>query len=243
MKNIIMKAEKPVRGGEKMKRMIITIFIISLFVLVGCQQNPSEKVLHYEANNEIIGTEKDEIIGDVSDTIYESIDRSNSEAEEMMVGPVEREGEEVTPSKGRYTISGGLSGRVVISDEQGNLLLEEILDQAYGVQSVTVDLNGSHSVYFDGVEEAMISPAQTNFSNELSAGIWEVGKDIEAGDYSVMAASEQAFGDLMIFEEGESTRLYEIIDTSPESMIEVSLEDGQKVKISGLAFLEFKPKS
>ncbi|MFD2043483.1 hypothetical protein ACFSTA_03735 [Ornithinibacillus salinisoli] len=226
-----------------MKRIVLLIFIACLFVLSGCQQQPSEKVLRYQENSEIIGTEKDEIIGEISDTIYESIDRSNSGAEEVVLFPIDREGEDIILPEGRYMITGGQSGNVIVNDEHGVLLFHGILDQAYGVASVTVDVNGSHSVHVDGLEEASITPVTTQLSNQLSTGIWEVGKDIEEGDYSVMADSGYAFGDLQIFEEGESTKVYEIIDSSPDSKIKVHLQDGQKIKITGVSNLQFEPQS
>lgn len=72
-----------------MKQMyFLIIVLICLFVLAGCSQNSpkSKKVLSYQENSEIIGEEKEEIIGEISDTMYESIDRSNAEAEEIVIG-------------------------------------------------------------------------------------------------------------------------------------------------------------
>ena len=232
-----------------MKRMLYLMFITCLFVLNGCSHEPSEKVLRYQDNNEIIGPERDKIIGEYSDTIYESIDRNNSKATEMMIGPIEGTGEDITPPEGRYTItsvpgSDGFpqSGRVLVYDEYGILLIDELIDYAFGVGSVTVNLNGTHTVHVDGLDEVLIVPATTQIMNELSAGIWEVGIDIEAGDYYVYADSEIAFGDLHIFEEGKSPRVFEFLNTSPESKIELQLIEGQKLRVSGLSILHFEPK-
>lgn len=226
------------------------MFITCLFVLIGCSHEPSEKVLRYQENNEIIGKERDEIIGEYSDTIYESIDRSNSKATEMMIGPIEGTGEDITPPEGRYTItsvpaSDGFpqSGRVLVYDEDGVLLIDELIDYSFGVGSVTVNLNGTHTVHVDGLDEVLFTPVTTQISNELSAGIWEVGQDIEPGDYYVYAASDFAFGDLHIFEEGESPKVFEFLNTSPESKIELQLKEGQKLRVSGLSLLHFEPKS
>ncbi|MEN2767599.1 hypothetical protein [Ornithinibacillus xuwenensis] len=233
-----------------MKRMIGLVFVTSLSVLIGCQEQPSEKVLHYQANNEIIGIEKEEIIGDISDTIYDSIDRSNLEAKEVFIHPIEGKGEDIVLPEGRYVIGIGevldglpQSGRILVYDDEGQLLLNELVDSAYGVNSVTLDLNGVHKVHIDGLDQALIVPASTQISNELTAGIWEVGKDIEAGKYSVIAASEFAFGDLQVFEEGESPKLYEILNSSTDSKIEIELKKGQKLKISGLSYLKFEPEA
>jgi hypothetical protein len=232
-----------------MKRIVFLSLITCIFVLIGCSQQPSDKVLLYEENNEIIGPERDEIVGEISDTIYDSIDRSNANAQEIMIGPIEGTGEDITPPEGRYTITGQSpngnpqSGRLLVYDENGTLLIDELIDYGYGVGSVTVDLNGSHTVHIDGLDQAAFTPTPTQISNQLSAGIWEVGTDIEAGSYSVMADSEFAYGDLIIFEEGKTTRVFEVLNTTPESKIDVTLTEGQKLKISGLSLLQFEPQS
>jgi hypothetical protein len=230
-----------------MKRIMILIFIVGVFVLTGCGQQPSEKVLAYDENHEIIGTEKDEIIGEVSDTIYDSIDRSNANAKELIVGPIEGLGEDITPPEGRYMITPGQSptgypqsGRVLIHDKDGILLYEALLDMASGVGSVTVDLNGSHTVHFDGIDQAILTPVPTEATTELTAGIWEVGKDIKAGDYAVNAESEYALGDLQLFEEGKKPRVFEFLNSTPESAVTITLKDGQKLKINTLSYVKFE---
>lgn len=59
---------------DKVKRMYFLIVLICLFVLIGCSQqsSKSEKRLSYQENSEIIGEEKEEIVGDISDTMYDS---------------------------------------------------------------------------------------------------------------------------------------------------------------------------
>ncbi|MFD1449614.1 hypothetical protein [Oceanobacillus sojae] len=229
----------------------LIIVLICLFVLAGCSQNSpkSKKVLSYQENSEIIGEEKEEIIGEISDTMYESIDRSNAEAEEIVIGPLPREGEEITPPEGRYSI--GISpedyyqsGRVLVYDEEDMLLIEALVDGYYGVSSITVDLNGSHTVYADGIDELILIPEETNSSNELTAGISEVGKDIEPGNYSVVTDSEYGMGYLEIFEEGEQPQVFEVLIDPLEPDIDVELKEGQKVKITGwngLYTLQFEP--
>jgi hypothetical protein len=229
-----------------MKRVLFLVLIIGLFVLSGCGQEPSEIVLAYQENSEIIGSEKDSIIGEVSDTIYDSIDRSNAKAEEIFLGPIEGQGVDITPPEGRYRISADMppdgmpqSGRILVHDEEGVLLLSEIIDYSFA-GSVTVDLSGSHTVHIDGLDYAMLIPEETKVSDDLSAGIWEVGKDIAAGNYSIFP-TDYGFGDLQIFEEGKSPRLFEFLNTSPETAVELELKEGQKLKITGIYSLKFKP--
>lgn len=232
-----------------MKQVIFLIIAFCLFVLTGCSEEPSEKVKLYEENNEIIGSENEELIGDISETIYNSIDRSNAEAEGIELSPIELLGEELVPAEGRYRIAAGeyhgvpQSGRVLVSDKDGKLLIDELLDYGYGISSVTVDLDGTHMVHVDGIDYVVITPVATELSNELTAGIWEVGKDIEAGAYSVIPAPDFSVGYLQIFEEGETPRVFEFLDASPNSKIEVQLKDGQIIKISSLNMLQFEPMS
>lgn len=230
-----------------MKRLLIFILLSCTFIFIGCSQEPSEKVAAYQENNEIIGPESEELIGNVSSTIYESIDRDNTEAEEILIQPVEGLGKQVTPPEGRYTISAGFdssgtpqSGRILVYDENEAFLIDELYDNGFGISGVTVDLNGSHTVHVDGIDQAMIVPAETQLSNELTAGIWEVGQDIEAGRYAVTPA-EYGFGYLHLFEEGESPKVFEFLNISPDAPIELDLEMGQKLRISGIHFLQFEP--
>ncbi|GIO25464.1 hypothetical protein [Ornithinibacillus bavariensis] len=229
-----------------MNRIFLLATITSLFVLTGCGQQPSEKLLAYEENHEIIGTEKDEIIGEVSSTIYDTIDRSNSKATELIVGPITAQGEDIIPPEGRYMITAAenltgkpQSGRVLIYDTDGVLLYETLLGMG-GVDTVTVDLNGSHTVHFDGIDQAIITPVPTGISNELTAGIWEVGTDIEPGDYSITTESEFALGDLQLFEEGKSPRVFEFLNSNPETAVNIQLKEGQKLKIDNLSYLKFE---
>lgn len=231
-----------------MKHRLLVLLLLSFTILfVGCSQEPSEKVQAYEDNFEILGEERDELIGDVSETIYESIDREHTDLEEIIIFPIDKLGEQVTPPAGRYRIGVGefsmtnapQSGRIVIYDENDKLLMDELYDQFYGVGSVTVDLNGSHTVHADGIDSLSLLPVETAFATDLHAGIYEVGKDIEAGAYEIMA--ELGFGYLYLFEEGKEPRVFEFLNTSPESNIKLELEDGQKLRISGIALVHFTP--
>lgn len=226
------------------------IFFLSIgfcFVLImGCSSQPSEKVIRYQENNEIIGEEKDELIGDISPTIYETVDRNNEDAEEVIIFPVERPGSSVIPPPGRYTIYpnqvGGdpIAGRVVVYDENEVLLVEETIDSNFGLSGVTVNLDGSHTVYIDGLDHVSIVPTPNEgSSNELGAGIWEVGKDIEPGNYTVEAESDYFYGYLQLFEEGKEPRVFEILNNPTRSTVNVDLEEGQILKITGLSYLKF----
>lgn len=228
-----------------MKHIYFSALMFCFLLLIGCSEETSQKVLSYQENNEITGEEREELIGDISPTIYESGDRDNKNAEEIYIQPVDKQGEKLTPPAGRYIITAGdlggepQSGRVLVYDANGLLLIEELLDSYIGVGSVTVNLNGSHTVHVDGIDELLVSPVPTTTSNELTAGIWQVSEDIDAGNYTVVA-TEYSFGYLQIFEKGETPRVFEILNNPTNSTINLQLKEGQILKISGVDYLKFE---
>ena len=82
MKNIMQKWFKLIGG-----KMGLSFLIAScLLMLSGChplQQSESDKIDPYEKNFEIVGSEKDELIGKVNPAIFTTVDRSNKEAEQV----------------------------------------------------------------------------------------------------------------------------------------------------------------
>ncbi|MHA6253273.1 hypothetical protein [Oceanobacillus sp. CAU 1775] len=228
-----------------MKKFLLLLFVSCTFLLVACSEEPSEKVAAYQDNFEILGEERDELIGDVSDTIYESIDRDATDPEEIFLSSIGKDGVQITPPAGRYWIgSMGFSGapesgRIVVYDEDDKLLIDQLYDQGFGGSSVTVDLNGTHTVHIDGLNEAQITPVETEFYNELTSGIWEVGKDVEAGEYDIMG-TDYGFGYLHVFEEGKEPRVFEFLNSSPDSQVRLELKAGQKLRVSSV-FIQLTP--
>lgn len=224
-------------------RGILLLFVVVL--LGGCNRYLNAPSFNHmtvvEKNSELVGDEKEEIVGNVSKTIFDSIDRSNSNAESVETGVIEKTGMEIQVSEGRYLIFAGPAGNVFIYDDEGDLLIRELFDTMSGASSLTVDLSEQHTLFFDGgLEGATIRPAETLISNELTPGIWEVGKDIQEGTYSI--SIEYGIGHLQIFELDEEVRVYELIGgdyTQTESMVQ--LVDGQKLKITGVPLVQFEP--
>ena len=227
-------------------RLSIVLLIIVLLMLTGCGRllnAPSyNNMTAIEKNSEIVGDEKNEIVGNISKTIFDSVDRANLKAETYETGVIEKSGMEVKVPEGRYIIFAGMAGNVFVYDEQGDLVIRELFDGFYGVDSLTIDIRDDYTVFFDGGNEgATIMPAETIISNELTPGIWEVGVDIEAGKYSI-SVGEGVLGHLQIFELDKEVQVYELIGggtTRTES--DVQLVDGQKLKITGIKFIQFKP--
>lgn len=231
----------------KGSRLSLALVVIVILLLSGCNRvlNASSfnNMSAIEKNSEIIGEEKKGIIGDVSQDIYQSIDRSNLKAETLETGIIQKSGMEVKVPEGRYTIHAGAAGNVFVYDEEGELLIRELFDSMFGVETIQLDIGDNYTIFFDGgLYGATLSPAETLMSNELTSGIWEVGLDIEAGNYSV-TAEEGILGYLQVFEIDEEVRLYELIGgATVQTTSDVLLVDGQKLKITGVPLAKFTPK-
>lgn len=225
-----------------MKRLSFIALLFVSIILSGCnQQVVSEKVLTYQENREIIGDEKEKKIGTVSQSIYETSDRSNTNAFTVDIPLERKKGGEVSLPSGRYVIEGNPTGNIYVYDEKGELLYREILGFV-GVPSITLDINETHRIVADGgFDSVLVSPTSTQLLTSLSAGVWDVGLDIEPGIYSVSAG--YGMGYLHIFEKNEEPQLFELISSqwaSTEAMVE--LKKGQKLKITGTGMLNFNDK-
>jgi hypothetical protein len=219
-----------------MKRIVI---VICLLILGGCQA-PSEQSLHYQENYEITGREKEEILKKTSDSIFMSINRDNTKAKEDTIDAIYNEGKDIVLPEGRYRITGQLTGNVFIYDEQESLLFHDLIGPPpLGVESITVDMDGKNILHVDGFEQVNIMPVDTVLSTELTPGIWEVGKDIKAGTYSVTGND---LGYLEVFEQGTTPRLYEVIGGESQSETDLELKNGQKLRITGLLKVQFELK-
>ncbi|MCG7344609.1 hypothetical protein MHZ92_10710 [Sporosarcina sp. ACRSL] len=228
-------------NGSKMgTSLLIASFLL---LLTGChplQQSKFVKVAPYEKNFEIIGSERDDLIGQVNPAIFAQVDRSNVHAEQVESGVFTREGVKVTLQPGRYSITGYPTGNIFIYDENGELIIRDIVGFA-GVGSLTVDIVETYTVFADGgYDHVSFTPVPTQLATNLTPGIWEVGLDIEAGDYIV--GSEYGLGYLEIHEKGKEPHLYEVIGgTQTGSKTRLKLTVGQKLKVTGISLVQFSP--
>lgn len=213
------------------------LLMMSGLLLVGCSRYINaptfQNVTPAEKNGEMMGIEKDVLVGEMSDTIFEEIDRSFKMEEPLETGVIEKSGMEVKVPEGRYTIYGGRAGSVSIYDEQGKSLMKETFDQYYGVMSLTVDLSERHTIFFNGgFEGATITYPEERVPNELTTGIWSVGEDIDAGEY--LFSTSGLIGYVQVFERGKEVRVYELLGREPaNSKSNIRLENGQKIKLTG----------
>lgn len=221
----------------------IILLFITPFILSACEEKvvTSDKINAYHDNSEVIGDEKDEMVADISHTIYESIDREQTQSDFITVQVIDKEGEEVQVPEGRYMISGIAAGTVTVRDKQGDILYETpLVSEGIGIGMVTLDLTEDHVIHVDGFEEAFIQPAEDLPPNELGAGIWEVGKDIEPGKYTAQGSE---YGYLQLFQEEKSPKVYEFHGEHLQDPIHMELVAGQKIKITNMNFIFFEPQS
>ncbi|WP_252502477.1 hypothetical protein [Sporosarcina sp. Marseille-Q4943] len=231
------------KNGVGWKRTFL-LFAACLCTLAGChplQGAGNEKNVSYERNFEIIGPERDELIGNVNQALFNTVDRSNERIGESTAPIMSKDGKRFSLLSGRYLLHGYPVGNVFIYDKKGDLIIREIVGGSGGVRSLTMDIDKTYSIHVDGGYAAITAePHPTMFSNELTAGIWEVGLDIEAGDYVV--TSPWGLGYLEIHDKGEEPRLYEIIGGDGiKSESRVTLTDGQILRITKVSMVEFAP--
>lgn len=236
MKNII-------RNRLDAKGIVIGIFVCML-ILLGFYNyqgtKPKNRVI-YTDNYELTGTAKDEIIGSVHPAIFTTVDRSNKEAEEVFGPMPTKRGAKLNLETGRYELTGNPAGNIYIYDKDNNLLVQEIVGNRAGVPTLTVDIDSTFTLVFDGgYNTVTIEPVETELSTELTAGIWDVGLDIEPGNYAISIPN--GYGFVQILDEGKAPRLFELMAgglTNSKSMIQ--LKEGQKVRVTKVPVVYFEP--
>ncbi|MDW0118267.1 hypothetical protein QTL97_15140 [Sporosarcina thermotolerans] len=230
--------------GNSRWRLIVTVGL-TVGILAGCNEFPevaSEIVAPYEKNYEIVGLEKDALLDSNNHAIYRTVNRENKGVEPVTIPVVPIEGKEVSLKTGRYIITGYPAGNIFIYDENRNLLLTELVGSYAGVSSLTVDIDASYTVRADGgYDSVQITPISTSLSTDLSAGLWNVGQDIESGDYDITI--EHGYAYLHVFEEGKEPIVYELIGgTVGKTDGHVKLKEGQMLRVTKTSMLKFTPR-
>ncbi|MCG3089529.1 hypothetical protein [Sporosarcina cyprini] len=238
MKNIMRQASKGNTAG------IAGTFCLLLLMAVGmagCSEVPKSPEINsaYEQNFEIIGPEKEKMLGAVNPGIYQMVDRENRSAEPVSIPVVPKEGTEVKLKSGRYMFTGYPTGNIFVYDEKGDLILSEIVGSYAGSGSLTIDIQSSYTVRADGGYDSVeITPVPTALATDLTTGLWDVGQDIEPGDYEI--ALDYGYGYLHVFEEGKEPRVFELIGGEiAKSDGHVTLEEGQVIRVTGTSLIRF----
>lgn len=137
---------------------------------------------------------------------------------------------------GRYVVK-ATSGSGNFTNDSGdiNAILGTTVDNTLGqVDSYTVDLKKNDNIKLSGIESADFTPtpSKRTFKTDLTAGNWEVGKDIKAGRYVITAT--QGSGNLTT-DDGD---VNEILGTTKDSStgqvtkVTVNLHNGQVLENS-----------
>ena len=226
------------------KGLLIGIFMCML-ILSGCHNlhgKNSEMIRSaYADNYEITGTARDKIIGEVHPAIFTTVDRSNRDAKRKYAPMPRKDGAKVNVEAGRYVLFGYPTGNISIYDEDDNLLVREIVGEKAGVPTLTADIDSTFTILFDGgYDTVTIIPVKTELSTELTTGIWDVGLDIEPGNYTI--SIPHGYGLVQIFEEGKDPQLFELMGGElTGSQSQVQLKEGQKVRVSKIPMVKFEP--
>lgn len=221
-----------------------SIFAFAWMLLGGCQAKTipaTEENVRYEQNYELTGEEKKELIGTVNPAIFTIVDRGNPEAEAVSIPVVPKAGEEIHLKTGRYMITGYPTGNIYVFDAEGKQIVREIVGDYAGAGSLTVSVEETYTIRADGGYDSIeIYPSPTTLNTDLTAGLWEVGKDIKAGQYKI--SLDQGYGYLQILEKGNDPILYELIGGTigrTESLLE--LKEGQWLRVTDTSLITFRP--
>ncbi|WP_157783031.1 hypothetical protein [Alkalibacillus haloalkaliphilus] len=225
-----------------MKR-VIPILIVGL-LLASCNVESKTEVseVYTDQQQKIIGEEKNEMLGQTAApyTNRELRDEEYSQ-DEVFLDYVQGDGETISVSPGRYEITGSVAGNINVYNDHGDLIFHDILGSDYGVGSITVDIDEDFTIHADaGFNAVMVTPADEQQSNNLTAGHWEVGVDIEPGDYLISSSSK--IGYLQIHSHNEDAQVYEVMGSEfGNTESEVTLKEGQKLRITEISYIHFEP--
>lgn len=211
-----------------MTKKLLAVLLIGVSIMsVGC-------------SSEAIGSEE-EVDQPLEKTIVTS-DPSSTKETKIGTGTF-YVGEDV--AAGRYVCTTRGDGNLSIYDGQV-AVVDEIIDYTNpaGVTSVTLDLYEGQKIEVSGLNELILTPAQTLVKTSLSTGNWTVGVDIQPGKYicePVKGGLLEGKGSLLVYD-SEIQVANELLDASGElgvKSVVMELKDGQTVSISGLPEVKF----
>jgi hypothetical protein len=152
-------------------------------------------------------------------------------------------GAEIQPGHYEITADGDETGNLRIASPTDPFKANELLGEgefALGAARYVTDLDEGDELIWDGVGTITLRPAETKLSNELSPGNYIVGLDIPAGGYLAEATGDWS-GNLLVYSTDGQVLVNAIIGRGADpATVEVTLEDGQRVDISGVTTLKFK---
>ncbi len=150
-------------------------------------------------------------------------------------------------SADRYHITAEHTGNIFIENNSISGATSDIIEDEglnLGVPSVTVDLIDGAEIEIADLDPGIFTPVkERTTSDTLTTGAWEVGTDIEAGNYEVIPSGERS-GKIVIFDEPDSTPVYdELIDKDGElgaETLTVELTEGQILRVDAIPEVTFQ---
>lgn len=145
---------------------------------------------------------------------------------------------------GRYicTPTSG-SGNFIVT-ENDIPVINEILGgtENLGTPSVTDDFKDGQKIQISGLKGVKFTPAETKLKTELTTGKWEVGLDIEPGNY--VAGVKSGNGNFFVYRGGVPI-VNEILgenDSLSVPNVTIDIKNGDIIQISGLTNVTFTKK-
>lgn len=216
------------------------VWAIAIVVVLGVAGSAGEAGKKATSNSEVAKNEtssakpsEDKNIKK-EEPVKEGETRDNSSAKETTLSTGKFiVGEDI--QSGRYVCTSDSSGNFIVTDKNGLPIINEILgNDDLGVSKVTADFKDGEKIEISGIKNVHFTPAETKVSNELSAGSWIVGLDIEPGKY--VAEVNNGQGNFVVYKNGFPT-VNEILDASGNMgvpNVTLKLEKGEVISISGL---------
>jgi len=213
------------------KLLVVGILLFVTGCNVFADQEITEEAKAYKQNFEIIGKEKEALIGDIHPDIFEpAIEEKQSEEANVLFIDHKADKPYQVPT-GRYSISGEGTGYIYLYDGQENLVYQEFI--AYGIESVEVDIKDDYDFRFNGLERVALVEVEPEVKEVLSPGIWEVGIHIDPGVYKV---SGEGYGYLKLLSNQGDHQLFEFLGSAfTETEITIEFSEKEKVIITGLS--------
>ncbi|PKY89685.1 hypothetical protein CYJ57_02965 [Falseniella ignava] len=151
-------------------------------------------------------------------------------------------GEDIEP--GRYNIKPSDeedSGNIMINQkDKSSLLLNEVLGFNHfgGVEQIRVYLTGGEKIEIIGLDSVTFTPVGPEEKHEeIHAGFWIVGIDVEPGTYIATTEKEQS-GNVFVTDKDGYLVTTEILGENMfrgVDQMELKLEEGYKIDVSNLS--------
>lgn len=144
--------------------------------------------------------------------------------------------------EGRYEIVGSNLGNIRIYDEYNEVCDEAIGgDGINGVRKLFVNLIAGYKLDITDVETTKFTPNINRKSlNTLYTGFWEVGTDIDAGEYKIKSVTNQAGKIFILSSYGDIKLDHGLGETSEDPEPTILLEDGDIIWIQKMDSVKFE---